>query len=90
MSNTINLDDIQPQALFDIFYESGTQLRMTLHDARRQMKSQGNDDRANAYRNEENALRKLRQSIKTSDKDSQMKLIKRWDSRREEIEKELA
>lgn len=90
MRNDRELSELQPAAVYDLFYEAGTALRSALLQAKRKALRQGNSIQAEQYDQEDLHLIKERRSVRSDDMKRQILLYEDWRNRRKDIKKSLA
>ena len=80
------LEQADDTVLYDIFFEMGTMLGGSLVALERKAKAEGNPELAERWREEQYALDDERVSVKTSDRAGQIRTLRKWRDRRNELE----
>ena len=80
------LEQADGTVLYDIFFEMGTMLGGSLVALERKAKAQGDTKQAERWQEEHFALDDERASIKTSDRAGQIRTLRKWRDRRDELE----
>lgn len=75
--------------LYEIFFETGTQLGGTLVALRRKARQEHDEISAQRWSNEQEQMMKERLNTKNHDRNRQIQLIKQWVARRDELEQSL-
>ncbi|PWG62643.1 hypothetical protein [Bifidobacterium callitrichidarum] len=79
------LEELEDSVLYDLFYEAGTILGGKLFKLRQEAKAAGNLQLAEDYRNEAREMRRIRESIASNDRESQIRYKNQWDKRAQEL-----
>lgn len=84
-----SLEEYSDFALYEIFYEAGTELGGTLTALEIAMQKNKNQKRYESLLQEHLQINRDRFQVNNKDRNTQIRFIKRWTARREELEKEL-
>ena len=79
-------EDYSDTVLYDVFYEAGTMLGGWLFSLERKARENGDYRTARLYENERLSMSVDRDSVDPFDREAQIAWIKKWDTRRAEID----
>ena len=79
------LEQADDTVLYDIFFEMGTKLGGRLVALERKAEANGDAKLAEQWREEQYALDDERASVKTSDRAEQIRTLRKWRDRRNEL-----